>query len=84
MVRGLPDFFEYKPNQMPKFNFDLKGIKFVLIYRNILDTKNPQWTLTQEEAKKWKKTLQKAGAKEVVIVDERSSQYAEKVMQELY
>ncbi len=80
----LSDFFEYKPNQMPKFNFDLKGIKFVLIYRNILDTKNPQWTLTQEEAKKWKKTLQKAGAKDVVIVDERSSQYAEKVMQDLY
>ena len=80
----LSDFFEYKPNEMPKFKFDLKGIKFVLIYRNILDTKNSQWKLTQEEAKKWKNILEDAGAKKVVIVDERSSQYGDKVMRDLF
>ena len=80
----LSDFFEYKPEEMPKFKFNLKGIKFVLIYRNILDTKNTQWKLTQEEAKKWKTILEDAGAEKVVIVDERSSQYTDKVMRDLF
>ena len=81
----LSDFYEYRNEAFPEFEFDLEDFHILLIYRSMyFENQSGVAELTYNEAVRWKERFENSGAARVYIVDERSNLSINKVLRNLF
>jgi len=81
----LSDFYEYRNETFPEFEFDLEDFHILLIYRSMyFENESGGAELTYDEAVRWQARLEASGAERVYIVDERSNLSINKVLRKLF
>ena len=81
----LSDFYEYRDEGLPKFEFDLEGFRVLLMHRTkaySMDGKIVQ--LTDKEVQKWKKIFLESGAKKACVTPENASEFKGQALRCLY
>ena len=81
----LSDFYEYRSEYLPKFEFDLDGFRVLLLYRTkafSMDGNVVQ--LTDGEVKKWKQKFLDSGAKKACMTPENASEFKGQALRCLY
>ena len=81
----LSDFYEYRDDFLPEFEFNLEDFHVLLVYRSTYsENQSGGADLTYDEAVRWKGRLESSGAERVHIVDERSTLSITKVLRNLF
>ena len=81
----LSDFYEYRDEALPKFDFDLEGFRVLLMHRTKAYSMDGKvFELTDQEVQKWKKIFLDSGAKKACITPENASEFKGQALRCLY